>query len=147
MNTFVEDGDPLVSASEVIISDRRVLAAHPDERARELLNSLSLKDLRDVTMEVLEDSYTATESILCPRVENEFLVPYKHWFLSNIPAVQQEELRNVEALRKFVTDSIKVLETPYAWTIPQSPISVWQTRRCYANSRDIFFVSLARLWE
>jgi len=145
MNTFVKDGDPLVSASEgnyKVIGE--FLAAHPDERARELLNSLSLKDLRDVTMEVLEDSYTATESILCPRVENEFLVPYKHWFLSNIPAVQQEELRNVEALRKFVTDSIKVLETPYAWTIPQSPISVWQTRRCYANSRDIFFVSLAR---
>lgn len=145
MNTFVKDGDPLVSASEgnyKVIGD--FLAAHPDERARELLGSLSLKDLRDVTMEVLEDSYTATESILCPRVENEFLVPYKHWFLSNIPAVQQETLRNVEALRKFVTDSIKVLETPYAWTIPQSPISVWQTRRCYANSRDIFFVSLAR---
>ncbi len=145
MNTFVKDGDPLVSASEgnyKVIGD--FLAAHPDERARELLGSLSLKDLRDVTMEVLEDSYTATESILCPRVENEFLVPYKHWFLSNIPAVQQETLRNVEALRKFVTDSIKVLETPYAWTIPQSLISVWQTRRCYANSRDIFFVSLAR---
>ena len=79
MNTFVKDGDPLVSASEgnyKVIGE--FLAAHPDERARELLNSLSLKDLRDVTMEVLEDSYTATESILCPRVENEFLVPYKH---------------------------------------------------------------------
>ena len=144
-DTFVKEGDPLLVASqgnhEVIGG---FLERHPDARARELLESLSLKDLRDVTAEVLEDSYAAAGSQLCPRVENEFLVPYKGWFLRNIPAAQQEALRAPGALAQFVRDSVTVLDTPYAWRIPQSPVSVWQTRRCYANGRDIFFVSLAR---
>jgi len=145
MDTFVKEGDPLLVASqgnhEVIGG---FLERHPDARARELLESLSLKDLRDVTSEVLEDSYGAALSQLCPRVENEFLVPYKGWFLDNIPAAQQEALKAPGALAQFVRDSITVLDIPYAQKIPQSPISVWQTRRCYTNGRDIFFVSLAR---
>ena len=144
-STFIKEGDPLLIASE---GNHEVIAAflerHPDARARELLGCLSLKDLRDVTPEVLEDSYSAYGSVLCPRVENEFLVPYKHWFLENITAAQQESLRAPGALAGFVRDSLTVLDIPYAQTIPQSPISVWKTRRCYANSRDIFFVSLAR---
>ena len=145
MDTFVKDGDPLLVASQ---GNHEVIGVflerHPDTRARELLESLSLKDLRDVTAEVLEDSYAASGSVLCPRVENEFLVPYKGWFLGSIPAAQQDVLKAPGALEQFVRDSITVLDVPYAWRIPQSPISVWQTRRCYANGRDIFFVSLAR---
>ena len=37
-----------------------------------------------------------------------------------------------------------MLDTPNARKIPQSPVSVWKTRRCYDNSRDIFYVALAR---
>ena len=144
-DTFVKEGDPLLVASQgnhAVIS--AFLERHPDARARELLESLSLKDLRDVTSEVLEDAYTPSGPLFRPRVENEFLVPYRRWFLENIPAAEQEWLREPGNLDRFVRDSLEVLDTPNARKIPQSPVSVWKTRRCYDNSRDIFYVALAR---
>ena len=85
MATFAkDDGTPqgklLAKAAgnhEVI---RKFLADHPDKRALDLLQSLSDKDMIDVTREILEDSYQSEESILCPRIENEFLSPYKGFF-------------------------------------------------------------------
>jgi len=145
MATFVQEGDELLVKSmgnHKVIED--FLAAHPDSRARELLQSLSTKDLRDVTPDILEDSYNAQESILCPRVENEFLTPYKGFFLSELSGDERAELSNPEALIKWVKENITVLDEPKAWKIPQSPISVFKYRRCYANSRDVFFVALAR---
>jgi len=145
MATFVKEGDDLLVRSmgnHKVIED--FLAKHPDSRARELLQSLSTKDLRDVTPEVLEDSYTATESILCPRVANEFLTPYKHFFLNALSAEEKAQLSNPETLIQWTKDNIRVLDEPTAWKIPQSPISVYKYRHTYANSRDVFFVSLAR---
>ena len=58
----------------------KFLEDHPDARALELLKSLSNKDMIDVTRTILDDSYNASDAILCPRVENEFLSPYKSFF-------------------------------------------------------------------
>lgn len=42
-----------------------------------LLKDISVKDLRDITMDVLDDSYRVVNSWLDPRVANEMLRPYK----------------------------------------------------------------------
>jgi len=120
------------------------LKAHPDERAIELLQSLSTKDLRDITMDILEDSYNDTDAILCPRVSSEFLTPYKGWFKSRLSAEEQKELSDPEALIRWTKENIKVINAPTAWKIPISPKGVFLAREAYSGSRDVFFVSLAR---
>ncbi len=145
MDTFVKEGDPFLVGSmgnhEVI---GEFLRRHPDDRARELLGSLSGKDLHDVTMDVLEDSYDARGSVLRHRVANEFLVPYKAWFLRHLSEGEQAGLREPERLIEWTRENIRVIDDPTAWKIPQSPVSVFKYRRTYASSRDVFFVDLAR---
>lgn len=140
-----KDSDPLLHGARgnyKVIGE--FLARHNDERARKLLESLSHKDLRDVTPEVLEDSYSALNSILCPRVANEFLTPYKQFFLTALTPGEQKELSNPYKLINWTIRNIKVLDDPAAWKIPQSPVSVFRYRRTYPASRDVFFVAMAR---
>ena len=120
-------------------------------RAVELLQSLSWKDVRDVTPEVLWDSYSHGESILCPRVEDEFLTPYKSWLLENVPASLQERFRAggdadaaVAAMVSWIRENLRVNDDPLCWRVPVSPRGVWLSRACDPRSRGIFFVSLAR---
>lgn len=120
------------------------LARHPDDRAEQLLGSLSWKDLHDVTPQVLEDHYGATASVLNPRVANEFLTPYKGWFLSTLSAEQKERLSSPDSLIAWTRDNIRLLDDPTAWRIPISPAGVFMARQADAQSRAVFFVSLAR---
>lgn len=120
------------------------LRRHPDGRAADLLGSLSHKDLKDVTLEILEDNYGASDAILCPRVENEFLSPYKSFFGSALSAEQKEYLSTPENLIKWVRDSVALDNDPKTWRIAMSPEGVWKARVADSRSRDIFFVALAR---
>lgn len=121
------------------------LGDHPDQRAMDLLKSLSNKDLIDVTREILEDSYNATDAILCPRIENEFLSPYKSFFGERFGTeLSKEELSVPSNLVKWVKDSITVLRDPKAWSIPMSPEGVYRSRLADVRARNIFFVALAR---
>jgi len=149
MATFAkEDGTPkgnfLAKAAgnhdviEGFLNDRQ------DQRAMDLLASLSQKDLIDVTREILEDSYQATGAILCPRVENEFLTPYKSFFNSALSEEEKTTLSDPVNLIKWVGDNIVVVNDPKAWKIPVSPIGVFKARIADPRSRDILFVSMAR---
>ena len=111
-------------------------------RARALLESLSWKDLRDVTPENLADSYDARDAILCPRVANEFLTPYKAYFKAR--EAELAEVATPQALVAWTRDHVRVLDDPTAWMIPQSPRGVFESGVAFRNSRDVFFVSLAR---
>ena len=123
----------------------KFLEDHPDARALELLKSLSNKDMIDVTRTILDDSYNASDAILCPRVENEFLSPYKSFFAGLFgTGLSKEELSVPSNLIRWVQDSITVLRDPKAWSIPMSPIGVYQARMADVRSRNIFFVALAR---
>ena len=115
-----------------------------EERAMALLESISWKDLRDITMENLMDSYEARDAILNPRVANEFLTPYKAYFNRVLTAEQKTQLRDPQALIAWTRDHVKVLDDPAAWQIPQSPRGVYESGLAFRNSRDVFFVSLAR---
>ena len=115
--------------------------ADDHERVESLLLFLSRKDLHDITMENLMDSYNDREAILGPRVENEFLSPYKAFFRNAEPL---EDLKNPQDFVKWVRSNITVLDDPLAWDIPMSPIGVYRSELASPRSRGIFFVALAR---
>ena len=96
--------------------------ASDKDRAVRLLASLSQKDLTDVPADILWDSYNATESILSPRIESEFLSPYKGWFLQNVPADLQKAFRGggdpgqgARAILGWIRDNVTVDEDPLFW--------------------------------
>jgi len=114
-------------------------------RAIELLKLISEKDLRDITLDVLDDSYTARESILNPRVESEMLVPYKHFFLKVLPENMKKQFKDSpDLLVKWCKDNNTINKERNLQRIPMSSIGVWESRVSDLNSRDIFFVDVAR---
>ena len=125
--------------------------ASDKERAVRLLSSLSQKDLTDVPADILWDSYNATESILSPRIESEFLSPYKGWFLQNVPADLQESFRGggdpgqgARAILGWIRDNVTVDEDPLFWDIPISPVGVWKGQVANPRSRDLLAIALGR---
>ena len=120
-------------------------------RALELLGTLSEKDLRDVQREVLDDHLENTPAeadvrlVLCPRVENEMLTPYKAFFRQAIPADEAERFRDDPSrLVAWCSEHIAPCDSLNAPRILVSPQGVWRARRADSASRDIFFVAVAR---
>ena len=120
----------------------------------DLLQRISAKDLRDVTLEVLMHHM---QSRMCknadhfrryvrnPRVSNEILTPYKGFFKK---AVSKEDAEAYKAepmkLVAWVAQNIRVDNDCNLGGAPISPEGVWKARVADAHSRDIFFVSMAR---
>ena len=120
----------------------------------DLLQRISAKDLRDVTLEVLMDHM---QSRMCknadyfrryvrnPRVSNEMLTPYKGFFKK---AVSKEEAETYKAepmkLVAWVARNIRIDNDCNLGGAPISPEGVWKARVADTHSRDIFFVSMAR---
>ena len=115
--------------------------ADDHERVEHLFLTLSRKDFHDITMENLMDSYNDRDAILGPRVENEFLSPYKSRFHR---FEQLENLKTPQDVVTYVRSNITVLDDPKAWSIPMAPYSVFFSEVADPRSRDIFFVALAR---
>lgn len=134
--------------------------AHDKVLAQRLLSVVSKKDLRDVTLDVLKDN-TELESedshagdvagegtanrqlydryVLCPRVENEHLTPYKHYFRETL-----KDIKSVEQLVQWTRDSITIVTDRNPQRLRMQPMSVFKYRRTDELGRDIFFVSAAR---
>ena len=115
--------------------------ADDHERVEHLFLTLSRKDFHDITLPILMDSYNDREAVLGPRVENEFLSPYKSLFE---PYGQLDDLITPQDVVTYVRSNITVLDDPKAWSIPMSPFGVFETEMADPRSRDIFFVALAR---
>ena len=115
--------------------------ADDHERVEHLFLTLSRKDFHDITLENLMDSYLDHDAVLGPRVENEFLSPYKTFF-GNVE--QLEDLKDPQEVVTWVRSNITVLDDPLAWDIPMSPIGVFRSELATPRSRGIFFVALAR---
>ena len=111
------------------------------ERVDALLSSLSGKDLHDVTLPILMDSYNDTGSVIGPRVENEFLTPYKGYF-RQVEAF--EDMRTPQDIIRWIRSNITLKDDPKAWDIPMSPRGVHESGLATPRSRGIFFVALAR---
>ena len=121
-----------------------------------LLLSISDKDLRDVNIRVLRDHLNNSarngaydevyrKYILCPRVSNEMITPYKGFFKRRFTA---DEMRFFAGdPQRWVNWCRKNIAIDASWnplSLCMSPRGVWNMRVSDPHSRDIFFVSGAR---
>ena len=121
----------------------------------DMLQRISAKDLRDVSLDVLIDhmqSHVYKENmdyfrryIRNPRVANEMLTPYKAFFEKAIPEADKEAFKaDWNKLTAWVAENIQVDANCNLGGSPISPAGVWKARIADAHSRNIFFVSMAR---
>lgn len=121
--------------------------------AVQLLKLISAKDLRDISREVLDDSFNNantlpsvySDMVLNPRVENEMLVPYKSFLSAKINQKDAEKYRaHPQLLVEWCAREIKLEKDHNAQHLIMSPVGVWNARVTDKHSRDIFFIALAR---
>ena len=117
-----------------------------EDRVMGILATLSDKDLRDITTEILEDSYNATTDQLSPRVEDELItIPFKQYFekafsKKTADAFRADPMKLVEWIKK----NIRLNPDKKALRIAQTPVGVMKSKLTDERSRDIFFVDVAR---
>jgi len=143
--TFYQGENQLLLASRGNWRTLQAFLAWADDPARadSLLRALSGKDLRDISPENLRDAYCAAGPIgPGPRVEDEFLSPYRAFFAS-LPATELPAADGA-VVADWVRDHITVLDDPTLWRIPASPEGVWRSRLADPRSRDLFYVALCR---
>ncbi len=137
------------------------LAETPDSlrtHAMSLLEILTDKDMRDIKRNILRDHlYNChlpdetlpgnlfTEDVYNPRVANEMLVPWRHYFLTKLPP---ELLRNGNSnpalIVKYVDESIRIDKEQNYYGTPLSPIGVDELKISDNASRAIYFVAICR---
>ena len=114
------------------------------EMAEAVYNSLSWKDMNDVTADVLDDALRQVgpdgfdKWRDCPRIEYEALYPYFGEIGEGLSFESPLEVYD------WVCDNVKVddASNPQGLRIP--PVFVWRSREADTRSRDIFFVALCR---
>lgn len=117
-----------------------------EDRVMGILATLSDKDLRDITTEILEDSYNATTDQLSPRVEDELItIPFKQYFekvfsKKAADAFRADPMKLVEWIKK----NIRLNPDKKALRIAQTPVGVMKSKITDERSREIFFVDVAR---
>lgn len=120
-----------------------------------VLQTLNDKDLRDITMENVDDAmqhlcpYLSSvedfQNIACPRVAEENLTPYRTFFGQVITKKDSHRfIQSPESLEQWVTKNIEVDNSWNPQSLCMSPRSVWNYRKTDTHSRDIFFVAMAR---
>ena len=122
----------------------------------DFLNSLSDKDLRDFSKEILEDHithfketeapyslYIYKKGIVSPRISNEGIRPWRAYLRQYLTKnlVVQPNYKNV---KQWIEQNITLDEEGNYYNCPISPIGVYELRRADAHSRDIFFVAACR---
>ena len=134
------------SGNHAVILD--FLVKHKDnlDRAIALLSTLSAKDLRDMQMDILDDSFNAKSSQVSPRVEDEMIIhPFKQFFEKTFSKAEADKFRqNPAELVAWVKANIRINPDKKALEIAQTPVGVWNARLTDNRSRKIFFVDVAR---
>ncbi len=120
----------------------------------DLLQQISSKDLRDVSLDVLYDHINTPRGIdgknfskyvRNPRVSDEMIVPYKAFFNAEISdELRQSFQADPMKLVAWVADSIRIDNDCNIGGAPITPPGVWKSRMADVHSRDIFFASAAR---
>lgn len=135
-------------------------------RAIWILESLSAKDLRDVTLDVLNDHLLTNISdwekietdlfkrmyLNPPRIANEMLTPYKKVLREAIEktvyqSVPDSMKRDPKVLIEWCRKEIKINNELNSQQIPISPMGVWKARVADEKSRDIFLWQLTGAWD
>ena len=117
-----------------------------EDRVMGILATLSDKDLRDITTEILEDSYNATTDQLSPRVEDELItIPFKQYFEKAFSKKAADAFRaDPMKLVEWIKKNIRLNPNKKALRIAQTPVGVMKSKITDERSRDIFFVDVAR---
>ena len=116
--------------------------------ARRLLEVVSQKDLHDISMEVLRDNMVTTTDtteifgkyLLNPRVENEWLTPYKAFFRQHFHG----RLNSPDDLIDWCAKNLSIDREHNPQLLRMRPMSVYKSRVTDELGRKIFFVSVAR---
>jgi transglutaminase-like putative cysteine protease len=124
-----------------------------------LLSEISEKDLHDATVEVLNDNILYSmiyqpmtqdkaifsACILSPRVDNEYLKPFKECFQEKFEKdFILNGRKNPETIVKWVKGSIAIDEDANYARAPITPIGVYELKVADPHSRNIFFVAVCR---
>ena len=117
-----------------------------EDRVMGILATLSDKDLRDITTEILEDSYNATTDQLSPRVEDELItIPFKQYFEKAFSKKAADAFRaDPMKLVEWIKKNIRLNPDKKALRIALTPVGVMKSKLTDERSRDIFFVDVAR---
>jgi len=130
-------------------------------KAVKLLQNISDKDLRDISLEVLKSHFDNSpeltssilsmppelydQYILSPRISNEMIVPWRKPLTTFFPETERQQYHdNPTLLVDWVKQSITVDDALNPQRIPISPLGVLEARKADRHSRDIFFVAMAR---
>lgn len=131
----------------------RSLPASERQKAVRLLLTVTEKDRRDISTEVLADHLATPETgsglfdryVMNPRIEYEGLTPYKAFFNTAIPEKDREVYASTPGKWvKWCRDSITIDNARNRLGIRMSPESVMRLRTADTRSRNIFFVAGAR---
>lgn len=121
---------------------------HPDntERVLALLATLSQKDLRDMTMDILEDNFLSSSGQLCPRVESEMIIaPFKIPITQLPVAKRQADFKaQPTLLAEWIKKNIHLNPDTKSLDIAQTPMGALRSGLTDRRSRDILFVDMAR---
>jgi transglutaminase-like putative cysteine protease len=140
------------------------LAGSPDSLlslAISLLEILPDKDLRDVKRNILSDhliysnlrpanepsavNKMSLEYVLNPRVANEMIVEYRHYFQTRLPQQLISEGKNDPSLIvDFLSKSISIAGDENYYHTPLTPVGVYELKVSDEASRAICFVAICR---
>ena len=124
-----------------------------------LLANISEKDLRDINPDVLIDNIRNSQQYLAqvkdpvlfypyllqPRVDNEWLVPYKGYFLEKLDKSLVEGIRkDPKSLAKWIRENILINATANYGRAPLTPVGSFELKVTDAHSRDILAIAIYR---
>lgn len=117
-----------------------------ENRVMAILATLTDKDLRDITTEILEDNFTASTNQVSPRVEDEMItIPFKNYFENAFDKKTSDKFRNDPMqLATWIKKNIRINPDKRALRIAQTPVGTMRAKMTDERSRDIFFVDVAR---
>ena len=132
-----------------------------ETKAVSLLQNITDKDLRDISLEALKDYLDFTpdltssvvsmppelyaQYILSPRISNEMIVPFRQAFATFFSEEEARQFHdNPSLLVDWTRQSISINNEANPQRIPISPSGVLKAMVADQHSRDIFFVAMAR---
>lgn len=145
--TFLEKS----SGNHQVILDfitKNAVSAEKTQRVTDLLATLSDKDLRDIRMAILDDSYAAGTQ-LSPRVENEMITrTFKAEFRSMFSDKEKRKFqKNPLELVKWIKKNIRMNPDKKSPMIAQTPMGAYDYKITDRRSRNILFVDMARSFD
>ena len=122
--------------------------------AEALLLQLSEKDLRDFELEVVEDHLSAAvdnpsptywQYVLCPRIANEHLTPWRSYFKTAFSTAEQQQFREQpERLIRWIKANVATDSVWNPLRLCLSPESAHRFGYADVRSKGLLFVAAAR---